>query len=134
MKELKIEELLFQSHHCLEWKHFQKMRDERLKIELINMKGNIIESDEVVKKNKINKKWIGSNDLPLVNMKTTRNGPILKMPKTLISIILSIYLDKDDVNEFLTALAFNHKLHKNKNQYDALIIIISGHGVMKEMY
>ncbi|ETN99195.1 caspase-1, partial [Reticulomyxa filosa] len=34
----------------------------------------------------------------------------------------------DDVNEFLTALAFNHKLHKNKKQYDALIIIISGHG------
>ncbi|ETN99528.1 hypothetical protein RFI_37942, partial [Reticulomyxa filosa] len=34
-------------------------------------------------------------------------------------------MNKDDVNEFLATLIVNHK---NKKQYDALIIIISGHG------
>ncbi|ETO02744.1 hypothetical protein RFI_34669, partial [Reticulomyxa filosa] len=37
-------------------------------------------------------------------------------------------MNKDDVNQFLADLISSHKLHKNKNQYDALIIIISGHG------
>ncbi|ETN99545.1 caspase-7 (C14 family), partial [Reticulomyxa filosa] len=37
-------------------------------------------------------------------------------------------MNKDDVNEFLVDLIAGHKLHKNKKQYDALIIIISGHG------
>ncbi|ETO22535.1 caspase-3 [Reticulomyxa filosa] len=50
MKELTFEELLRQSHSCLEWKDFQKMRNDNLKIELTDMKDNIIESDEAVKK------------------------------------------------------------------------------------
>ncbi|ETO12705.1 hypothetical protein RFI_24670 [Reticulomyxa filosa] len=50
MKVLTFEELLRQSHYCLELKHFQKMSNEYLKIQLVDMNDNIIESDEFVKK------------------------------------------------------------------------------------
>ncbi|ETO01046.1 hypothetical protein RFI_36394, partial [Reticulomyxa filosa] len=46
MKELTFEELLCQSYHCLEWKDIQKMRNKHVKLDLENMKGNIIESDK----------------------------------------------------------------------------------------
>ncbi|ETO35881.1 hypothetical protein RFI_01181 [Reticulomyxa filosa] len=50
MKVLTFEELLRQSHHCLELKHFQKMSSEYLKMQLVDMEDNIIDSDEIVKK------------------------------------------------------------------------------------
>ncbi|ETO25639.1 hypothetical protein RFI_11496 [Reticulomyxa filosa] len=167
MKILTFEELLRQSHNCLELKHFQKMRDKHLKLELINMKDNIIESDEAVKREFENNEptfkilW---NPLqqPLVIGKTkaiknalvvmiaiseyedNNKWPNLESAKDIdINNFKYIFeqelhyefvyneeskMNKDDVNEFLAELVFNHKLHKNKNQYDALIMIISGHG------
>ncbi|ETO24979.1 hypothetical protein RFI_12166 [Reticulomyxa filosa] len=50
MKELTFGELLRQSHNCLEEKHLQKMRTENLRLELVNMKNDIIEFDEDVKR------------------------------------------------------------------------------------
>ncbi|ETO31119.1 hypothetical protein RFI_06001 [Reticulomyxa filosa] len=50
VKRLTFEELVCQSYYCLEWKDFQKMRNENLKLELSDVKDNIIESDEKVKK------------------------------------------------------------------------------------
>ncbi|ETN97211.1 hypothetical protein RFI_40320, partial [Reticulomyxa filosa] len=50
MKELTFEELFRQAHNCLEWKDIQKMRNEHVKLDLTNMKDNIIESDKDVKK------------------------------------------------------------------------------------
>ncbi|ETO08158.1 hypothetical protein RFI_29232 [Reticulomyxa filosa] len=50
MKELTFEELLRQSYYCLEWKDIQKMRNEHIKLDLNNMKDNMIESDNDVKR------------------------------------------------------------------------------------
>ncbi|ETO01433.1 hypothetical protein RFI_36007, partial [Reticulomyxa filosa] len=50
MKELIFEEPLRQVHNCLEWKDLQKTRNDNLKLELADMKENMIESDEAVKK------------------------------------------------------------------------------------
>ncbi|ETN97973.1 hypothetical protein RFI_39549 [Reticulomyxa filosa] len=120
------------------------------------MKDNIIESDEVVKKE------FESNEPTFKILWTPLQQPLMTgKAKSInnalvIMIAISEYEDnkkwanleklnyelvcnekpkmnKDDVEEFLTDLKVSHKLHTNKNQYDALIIIISGHGV-KEMY
>ncbi|ETO11420.1 hypothetical protein RFI_25954, partial [Reticulomyxa filosa] len=37
-------------------------------------------------------------------------------------------MNKEDIDEFLENVIVNHKLYKNKRNYDALIIIIAGHG------
>ncbi|ETO15323.1 hypothetical protein RFI_22042, partial [Reticulomyxa filosa] len=50
MKKLTFEELFRQIHNCLEWEDIQKMRNEHVKLDLINMKDNIIESDNDVKR------------------------------------------------------------------------------------
>ncbi|ETO32983.1 hypothetical protein RFI_04124 [Reticulomyxa filosa] len=50
MKELTFEELLRQCYNCLDSKHFQKINNENLKLQLIDIKNNIIESDEAMKK------------------------------------------------------------------------------------
>ncbi|ETO32716.1 hypothetical protein RFI_04400, partial [Reticulomyxa filosa] len=50
MKELTVEELFRQSYTCLERKDFQKIRNENVKLELVNMKDNIIESDNDVER------------------------------------------------------------------------------------
>ncbi|ETN98778.1 hypothetical protein RFI_38709, partial [Reticulomyxa filosa] len=50
MKELSFEELLFQANHCLESKDFQKIYNENLKLQLADMRNNIIESDKDVMK------------------------------------------------------------------------------------
>ncbi|ETO16671.1 hypothetical protein RFI_20668, partial [Reticulomyxa filosa] len=50
MKELTFEELLHQAYICLESKAFQKINNENLKLQLVDMKNNIIESNEAVKK------------------------------------------------------------------------------------
>ncbi|ETO03160.1 hypothetical protein RFI_34250, partial [Reticulomyxa filosa] len=50
MKELTFEELFRQSHSCLERKDIQKMRNEHVKLDLTNMKDNIIESDRDLKR------------------------------------------------------------------------------------
>ncbi|ETO26590.1 hypothetical protein RFI_10549 [Reticulomyxa filosa] len=50
MKELTFEELLHQAYNCLESKAFQKINKENLKLQLVDMKNDIIESDEAVKK------------------------------------------------------------------------------------
>ncbi|ETO24895.1 hypothetical protein RFI_12261 [Reticulomyxa filosa] len=50
MKELTFEELLRQTYNCLESKSFQKINKENLKLQLVDIKNNIIESDESVKK------------------------------------------------------------------------------------
>ncbi|ETO01572.1 hypothetical protein RFI_35868 [Reticulomyxa filosa] len=50
MKELSFEELLFQTYHCLESKAFQKINNENLKLQLVDMRNNIIESNEDVMK------------------------------------------------------------------------------------
>ncbi|ETO01295.1 hypothetical protein RFI_36145, partial [Reticulomyxa filosa] len=50
MKELSFEELLFQTYHCLESKAFQKINNENLKLQLVDLRNNIIESDEDVMK------------------------------------------------------------------------------------
>ncbi|ETO24716.1 hypothetical protein RFI_12441 [Reticulomyxa filosa] len=50
MKELTFEELLRQSYSCLSSKDFQKINNENLKMQLMDMQDNIIESDEAVKK------------------------------------------------------------------------------------
>ncbi|ETO00018.1 hypothetical protein RFI_37441, partial [Reticulomyxa filosa] len=50
MNELTFKELLHQSYFCLEATDFEKIQKENLKLQLIDMKDNIIESDEFVKK------------------------------------------------------------------------------------
>ncbi|ETO04845.1 hypothetical protein RFI_32551 [Reticulomyxa filosa] len=48
MNELTFEELVRQSYNCLEWKHLQKIRNENVRLELVDMNDNTIESDEAV--------------------------------------------------------------------------------------
>ncbi|ETO11667.1 hypothetical protein RFI_25707, partial [Reticulomyxa filosa] len=167
MKELSFEELLRQSHNCLELKHFQKMSNEYLKMQLVDMEGNVVGSDESVtkafKRDEPSFKvlWIPLQQ-PLIigKTKTIKNALVVmiaiseyvdnkKWPNlesikdTDISNFKSVFkqelnyeficndkpkMNKEDVHEFLTDLMTYHKLYKNKKQYDALIMIISGHG------
>ncbi|ETO00146.1 hypothetical protein RFI_37313, partial [Reticulomyxa filosa] len=50
MKELSFDELFRQTYNCLESKVFQKINNENLKLQLVDMRNNIIESDEDVMK------------------------------------------------------------------------------------
>ncbi|ETO35864.1 heat shock protein 70, partial [Reticulomyxa filosa] len=50
MKELTFKELFCQIYNCLESDKFQKIYKENLKLQLVNMENNIIESDEAVMK------------------------------------------------------------------------------------
>ncbi|ETO05378.1 hypothetical protein RFI_32016, partial [Reticulomyxa filosa] len=105
MKELTFEEIFRQTHNFLEWKDLQKMKNENTKFELFNMKNNMIESDETVRKN-------FENAEPSFQLLWTPE--IIGKTKTIKNALMD--------------LKSRHKLHKNKKNYDALIMIISGHG------
>ncbi|ETO12886.1 hypothetical protein RFI_24489 [Reticulomyxa filosa] len=49
MKNLTLEELIQQIYRCLNLQHFQKMKQENLTFEIVDMRDNIIDSDEAVK-------------------------------------------------------------------------------------
>ncbi|ETN99537.1 hypothetical protein RFI_37933, partial [Reticulomyxa filosa] len=93
MKELTFEELLYQSYHCLERKDIQKMRNENVKLDLTNMKDDIIESDKDVKrefkKNKPSFKITWTPLQPIINEKTKTIKNALVM-----TIAISEYNDK----------------------------------------
>ncbi|ETO20793.1 hypothetical protein RFI_16424, partial [Reticulomyxa filosa] len=165
MEELTFKELLRQSYHCLETNDFQKINDENLKLQLVDMKDNIIRSDEDLKrefkpcestfkicwvpvqpmigKTKIiknalvvmiaiseytdNTKW---HNLPNVKKKDIKNFTKLFKQELKYKFVCNkeAKMNKEDVNEFLANLTVTHKLHKNEKKYDALIMIISGHG------
>ncbi|ETN98240.1 hypothetical protein RFI_39270 [Reticulomyxa filosa] len=92
MKEVTFEELFRQVHYCLEWKDLQKMRNENLKLELADMKDNMIESDEAVKKefesNEPSFKVIWTTFQPIIigKTKTIKNALV-------IMIAISEYTD-----------------------------------------
>ncbi|ETO12158.1 hypothetical protein RFI_25219, partial [Reticulomyxa filosa] len=162
MKELTFKELLRQSYCCLEATDFQKINDENLKIHLVDMKDNILESDRDVEKE------FESNE-PLFKIRWTPIiGKTKKIKNALIVMIaISEYEDndkwcnlesvkdeditnfkyifeqelnykfvcnekpkmnKEDVQEFIDKLFIDFKLRRNLNNYDAFIMIISGHG------
>ncbi|ETO01809.1 hypothetical protein RFI_35630 [Reticulomyxa filosa] len=166
MKQLTFEELLCQCHHCLEPKDFQKINKENLKLQIVDVKNNIIETDEVVMGEFKNKEptfkitLIPSQQIVIGKTKTIKNALVVmiaiseykdskKWPnlenvkdrdtnnfKSIFKQELNYEfvcneepeMNKEDVNEFLADLISTHKLHKNKKEYDALIMIISGHG------
>ncbi|ETO07859.1 hypothetical protein RFI_29531, partial [Reticulomyxa filosa] len=163
MKELTFEELFRQTHNCLEWKDLQKIKNENAKFKLFNMKNNMIESDEAVRKefenaepsfqllwtpeiigktktikNALvvmigiseyidNKTW---SNLPNVKKKDVKNFRQLFEQELNYEFVCNkkFKMEKEDVEEYLTNVKDSHKLHKNKKKYDALIMIISGHG------
>ncbi|ETO12077.1 hypothetical protein RFI_25300, partial [Reticulomyxa filosa] len=166
MKELTFVELLRQSYNCLESKDFKKISNGNVKLELVGMKDNVIESDESVKREFENKKptfklsWSSFQQQSLVRTKTIKNAIVIMIAiseyndndkwKNLKNVrdidVINFQqlfeqelkyefvcnkeskMDKEDVQEFLNHLITNHTLHKNKKQYDAMIMIISGHG------
>ncbi|ETO10778.1 hypothetical protein RFI_26599 [Reticulomyxa filosa] len=94
MKELTLEELFRQAHDCLEWKDLQKMGNGNLKLELTDMKGKIIESDEDVKKK------FESNNPEFKIILTTFQPLLIGKTKTIknalvIIIAISEYDDND---------------------------------------
>ncbi|ETO03550.1 hypothetical protein RFI_33852 [Reticulomyxa filosa] len=50
MKKQTFEKFFCQSYYCLEWKDIQKIRNENVRFELVNMEDNIIKSDKDVKR------------------------------------------------------------------------------------
>ncbi|ETN97689.1 hypothetical protein RFI_39836, partial [Reticulomyxa filosa] len=95
MKELSFEELLRQTYHCLESKAFQKINNENLKLQLVDMRNNIIESDEdVMKEFESNEPtfkiiWISfQQSIILGKTKTIKNALV-------ILIAISEYNDND---------------------------------------
>ncbi|ETO20143.1 hypothetical protein RFI_17076 [Reticulomyxa filosa] len=161
MKELTFEELLHQIHTYLKLEHFQ-MDNNFLKIQLIDMKNNIVKSDEAVRKEferaepSFGLRW---NPILIEKIKPIKNALV-------VMITISEYCDneiwcnlpnvqkdadnlrqlfeqelkyefvhnkefkmnKEDVAEFLEDVTIKHELAKNKRKYDALTIIILGHG------
>ncbi|ETO31826.1 hypothetical protein RFI_05290 [Reticulomyxa filosa] len=94
MKELTFEELLRQSYNCLKLEHFQKMNNEYLKLQLVNMNDNVIESDkDVTKEFETNEPtfkitWIPFQQLIIIGKtKTIKNALV-------IMIAISEYMDK----------------------------------------
>ncbi|ETO19696.1 hypothetical protein RFI_17534 [Reticulomyxa filosa] len=84
MKKLTFEELLHQSYYCLEAKHFQKMNNENVKLQLVDMKNNIIETDEDVMKEFENSEptykiaWISfQRPVILGKVKTIKNALVI---------------------------------------------------------
>ncbi|ETO31606.1 hypothetical protein RFI_05515 [Reticulomyxa filosa] len=92
MKELTFEELLRQSHNCLELRHFQEMKNGRLRLELVNIVDDIIESDEDVKKEFENEEptfkiiWTSFQQTIIGKTKTIKNALV-------IMIAISEYID-----------------------------------------
>ncbi|ETO33231.1 hypothetical protein RFI_03875, partial [Reticulomyxa filosa] len=161
--ELTFEALLRQSYICLELQDFQKMKNENLRLEMVDMKDDIIESDETVKREfkndkptfkvtlrpiEIGKTKIISNALVVMigiskyidnkkwpNLKNVKDIDMINF-KQLFKQELNYKfvcneestMNKEDVHEFLADVIAKQKLHKNKRKYDALIIILSGHG------
>ncbi|ETN98889.1 hypothetical protein RFI_38598 [Reticulomyxa filosa] len=88
MKNLTFEELLRQSHNCLEWKDMQRMRNKNLKLELIGTNNNIIESNEGVIEEFKNKE-------PTFKINWTSFQQLIKTIKNALVIMIAIseYID-----------------------------------------
>ncbi|ETO01947.1 hypothetical protein RFI_35493 [Reticulomyxa filosa] len=157
MKTLTFEELLRQCYSRLEVKHFQKINKENVKLQLIDMKNNIIETDEDVMR-------VFENNEPTYKIIWTPFSQSLIFGKIKTIIAISEYNDnntwknlvnvKNDIKNFKQLFQkelnyeiicnpspkmtkqdiqkflakLNYQLHENDCQYDGLITIICGHG------
>ncbi|ETO06657.1 hypothetical protein RFI_30734, partial [Reticulomyxa filosa] len=83
MKQLTFEELLCQCHHCLEPKDFQKINKENLKLQIVDVKNNIIETDEIVMREFKSKEptfkitWTSSQQIVIGKTKTIKNALVV---------------------------------------------------------
>ncbi|ETO15543.1 hypothetical protein RFI_21820 [Reticulomyxa filosa] len=150
MKELTFEELLRQSYNCLELKHFQKMRNEFFKMQLVDMKNNIIESDEFVKKEFENNEPTFEIIWTLLQPITTGRTKIIKNA-LVIMIAISEYIDQNawvnldsvkdnDINNFKSIFSqelnytfiCNKKSKMNKEDvYEFLTDLVAKHKLHK---
>ncbi|ETO04902.1 hypothetical protein RFI_32494, partial [Reticulomyxa filosa] len=90
LNDLTLEELIYKIHYsCLDLQHFKKMKQENLTFELVDMKENIIDSDEAVKQTFVSNEnsykilW-----RPIINEK----HKIIKNP-LVVMIAISEYID-----------------------------------------
>ncbi|ETO08036.1 hypothetical protein RFI_29355 [Reticulomyxa filosa] len=79
-------------------------------------------------------------DTGWINLKNVKNNDITNFQKLFQKELKYKFIcndnpkmNKNDINEFLTNIIVEQQLYKNSNKYDALIMIISGHGD-DEMY
>ncbi|ETO04685.1 hypothetical protein RFI_32710, partial [Reticulomyxa filosa] len=135
-KLIKMKQLTFE-----EIKGFSKDKQKKFKTANSRVKNNIIETDGVIVIGKMktiknalvvmiaiseykdNKKW------PNLDRDTNNFKSIFKQELNYEFVCNEEpKMNKKDVNEFLADLISTHKLHKNKKEYDALIMIINEHG------
>ncbi|ETO13039.1 hypothetical protein RFI_24336, partial [Reticulomyxa filosa] len=145
MRNLTFEELFRQIYNNLEWKCLREMSDKDQKLELADSNDEIIKSDEMVRR-----EFENNEPLFKVLWSPIRIGKI-KIIKNALVIMIAINVEnfrqlfeqnlgyefvcntnfkmnKEDVKEFLIELITSRELVKNKQKYDALIVIVSGHG------